>query len=126
MQEIEKGILLETYKELSRKWAIPILKDMFLGCERFTDFLTVPCPNHEQLSNKVLAIVLKRLEKLGFISKKIESTTPVRIKYSLTPTSLSLNKLLYAKIIWQIELGLISRDDPYFRGNNIEEAFGIN
>lgn len=73
-------ITMETYNELSRKWAIPILKDMFLGCKRFMDFLEV----HANLSNRVLSDQLKRLEKHGYIRKEIASKTPVKIEYHLT------------------------------------------
>ncbi len=112
---------MEGYNELSRKWTITILKSMFLGCNRFSDFLET----YEGLSNRVLSDQLKRLEHHGFINKDIVSTTPVKIEYSLTEIGRDLNKMLYEKCMFAIRQGLIDRNDPYFRGKNLEEAFGI-
>ena len=116
-----KKITMDTYNELSRKWAVPILKDIFLGSKRFSDFLEV----HKDLSNRVLSDQLKRLEQYGLIKKEIVTMTPMKIEYSLTEVGRDLNKMLYEKAMFAIKYGLIQRDDPYFRGKNIEEAFGI-
>ncbi|MFW9875521.1 MAG: winged helix-turn-helix transcriptional regulator [Candidatus Thorarchaeota archaeon] len=114
-------ITMDSYNELSKKWAITILKSMFLGCKRFSDFLEV----HEGLSNRVLSDQLKRLEHHGFIKKEIVNKSPVKIEYSLTEAGRDLNKMLYEKVMFAIKYGLTDRNDPYFRGKNIEEAFGI-
>ena len=82
--------------------------------------------NNESLSNRVLSDQLKRLEEYGFIEKLIVSTTPVKIEYYLTEIGRDLNKMLYEKCMFAIRQGLCTRDDTYFRGKNIEEAFGID
>jgi DNA-binding HxlR family transcriptional regulator len=112
---------MEAYMELSKKWAIFLLKDMFLGCKRFNDFLEV----HPELSNRVLSDQLKGLEKHGYIKKKIVSMHPLRAQYELTELGRGLNKMLYEKLMWTIKFGLIDRNDPYFRGKDIEKTFGI-
>ena len=117
-----KGKLtMDAYMELSKKWSLFILKDMFLGCKRFNEFLEV----HPELSNRVLSDQLKRLEFHGFIKKEVVSVTPMRIEYHLTDMGRDLNKMLYEKVMFVIKYGLIDRNDPYFRGNDIEKAFGI-
>ena len=114
-------LTMEAYMELSKKWAIFLLKDMFLGSKRFNDFLEV----HPNLSNRVLSDQLKGLEKHGYIKKKIVSMHPIRAEYELTELGRGLNKMLYEKLMWTIKFGLINRDDKYFRGKDIEKAFGI-
>lgn len=114
-------LTMDAYMELSKKWAVFLLKDMFLGCKRFNDFLQV----HPNLSNRVLSDQLKGLEKHGFIEKKIVSKSPVRIEYELTEMGRGLNKMLYEKVMFTIKFGLIDRNHEYFRGHDIEEAFGI-
>ncbi len=121
MEEQVTKLTMEAYMELSKKWAVFILKDMFLGCTRFNDFLEV----HPGLSNRVLSDQLKGLEKYEYIRKTIVSTSPVRIEYELAELGRSLNKMLYEKAIWAIEHGLLERSDRYFRGKDIEKAFGI-
>jgi len=119
--ELKFKFTMEGYMELSRKWAVNILKSIFLGCKRFSDFLE----SNNGISNRVLSDQLKRLEYYGFIKKEIVSTTPIKIEYSLTEIGRDLNKMLYEKAMFAIRQGLITRDDPYFRGKNLEEAFGI-
>lgn len=114
-------LTMDAYMELSKKWALFILKDMFLGCKRFKDFLEV----HPDLSNRVLSDQLQRLEAHGFIEKKIVSMSPIRAEYELTELGRGLNKMLYEKVMFVIKFGLIDRNDAYFRGKDIEEAFGI-
>jgi DNA-binding HxlR family transcriptional regulator len=111
----------DAYMELSKKWAVFLLKDVFLGCRRFSDFLEV----HPQLSNRVLSDQLKGLEKHGYIEKKLVSMSPVRVEYELTELGRGLNKMLYEKVMFTIKYGLIDRNNPYFRGKDIEKAFGI-
>ena len=114
-------LTMDGYMELSKKWAVFLLKDMFLGAKRFNDFLEL----HPELSNRVLSDQLKGLEKHGYIKKVIVSTTPLRAEYALTPIGKGLNKMLYEKVMWAIRFGLASRDDNYFKGKDIENAFGI-
>jgi DNA-binding HxlR family transcriptional regulator len=117
----EPKLTMDAYMELSKKWAVFLLKDMFLGSRRFNDFLEVN-PN---LSNRVLSDQLKGLEKHGYIKKKIISMTPLRAEYELTELGRGLNKMLYERLMWTIKFGLIDRNDKYFRGKDIEKAFGI-
>ena len=112
---------MDAYMELSKKWAVFLLKDMFLGCRRFSDFLEI----HPDLSNRVLSDQLKGLEMHGYSEKKLVSMSPVRAEYVLTELGKGLNKMLYEKAMFAIKYGLIERNDPYFQGKNIEEAFGI-
>lgn len=120
--ETQKVNAKEAYDELSKKWAVPILKDLFFGRKRFTEFQEF----HKDLSNKVLSDQLKRLEEVGLIKKEVISITPLKIEYALTEMGQSLNRMLYEKIIFAIKFGILARDDPYFGGQNIEEVFGIN
>jgi len=78
-------------KYIGKKWSVNIIRDLFLGRKRFKDFLEA----NPHLSTKMLSERLKELEKNGIIEKKIVSTTPVTIEYTLTTKGMSLNKILY-------------------------------
>lgn len=118
----ESKLTMEAYMELSKKWAVFILKDMFLGCKRFNDFIEVHKPI---LSNRVLSDQLKGLEEHGYIKKVIVSTTPLKAEYELTELGLGLNRMLYEKAVWAIKFGLGDRNDNYFKGKDLEKAFRI-
>lgn len=112
----------EIYGELSKKWTLEIIKDLFLGHKTFSEFLKV----NNGLSNKVLSEQLKRLEKLDFIEKVIVSTTPLKAHYVLTAMGRSLNRLVYEKIMFGLNNNLFDRNYPLIAGKNLEEAFEID
>ncbi|NTV24069.1 MAG: helix-turn-helix transcriptional regulator [Nanoarchaeota archaeon] len=111
----------EIFQELSKKWSITIIKDIFLGCKSFSDFLDA----NEDLSNKVLSDQLKRLEELGFIKKIIVSTTPLKANYELTQMGKSLNRFVYEKIMFGLNNNLFDRSYPLIAGKNLEKIFNI-
>jgi DNA-binding HxlR family transcriptional regulator len=82
-----------------RKWAVNILRDLFFGKKRFSDFLK----SNPQLSSKVLSLRLKELENYGIIEKRIVSKTPVLIEYGLTQKGKALNKILYEMAKFSME-----------------------
>lgn len=117
-----KKITMNDYWELSKKWAVPVLKELFLGSKHFSDFLEF----HPELSNRVLSDQLKHLEKHGYIKKEVVSKTPLKIEYSLTDLGKDLNKYLYENLQFAIRHGLLGENDPYLRGKNLEDVFGID
>ena len=76
---------------LGKKWKMQIIRDLFKGKKRFSEFLGA----NPQISTKMLSLRLKELKNSGLIEKKIYSTTPVTIEYSLTHKGEALNKVLF-------------------------------
>lgn len=75
---------------ISKKWTVNIVRDLFVGKKRFSHFLHAN-PN---LSTKVLSTRLRELEKDGFITKRVVSTTPLYVEYALTTKGRALNGIL--------------------------------
>jgi DNA-binding HxlR family transcriptional regulator len=119
--QCHNNINFNKFNELSKKWALVIIKDLFLGCKKFNDFLEI----NTNLSNKVLSDQLKRLEKYGFITKNIVSTIPLKAEYELTEMGKDLNKIIYEKFIFGIKYGFANENCPYFKGRKLEEIFNI-
>ena len=113
---------IESYEELSKKWALKVIKSMFMGCKRFNDFID---SYDGQLSNRVLSDQLKRLEHFGYIKKVIVSTTPIIAEYHLTEMGKDLNKIIYEQMMFADKYGLIDRKHPFFKGKSFEEIFQI-
>jgi DNA-binding HxlR family transcriptional regulator len=80
-----------TLNIVGKKWSINIIRDLFKGKTRFTEFLE----SNPQLSTKMLSLRLKELQKSDIIKKRIKSSTPVVIEYSLTQKGKNLNRLLF-------------------------------
>jgi len=85
-----------TLNYIGKKWSINILRDMFMGKTKFTEFLKA----NPQLSTKMLALRLRELEDNKLIQKNITNTHPVNIEYSLTGRGRSLNKIMYELAIY--------------------------
>ena len=78
-------------KFVGKKWSIQIIRDLFKGKKRFTEFLD----SNPQMSTKMLSLRLKELQNSGLIKKTVIPDTPVMIKYSLTQKGKNLNKVLF-------------------------------
>jgi len=76
---------------LGKKWTMQIIRDLFKCKKRFSEFLG----SNPQISTKMLSLRLKELKNSGLIEKKIQSTTPVIIEYSLTQKGEALNDILF-------------------------------
>jgi len=77
-------------QRLGSKWTINILRDLFRGSRRFSDFLK----QNPKLSTRVLSQRLCELENDGLIVKKIVSKTPLKAEYKLTEKGLKAKELL--------------------------------
>ena len=87
------------FERIGRKWAINILRDLFLGKKRFREFLEA----NPELSGKVLSERLKELEKDNLVKKKIVSKTPLKAEYELTERGNNLDKVLYEIIMFSMK-----------------------
>ncbi len=76
---------------LGKKWTLQIIRDIFRGKKRFSEFIKT----NPQISTKMLSLRLKELQESGLIKKSVVSITPVKIEYSLTRKGKSLNRILF-------------------------------
>ena len=94
--QFERNIVGSAIKSISNKWTFYILKDLFLGKKRFTQFQE----NRQNLDNKSLARCLKSMEKNNLIEKTVKNN---ETEYYLTPKGMKLNKVLYELIIFALD-----------------------
>lgn len=109
------------FDALMRRWSILIIKDMFMGATKFTDFLE----KNPRISGKVLSDQLKNLEKCGYIKKVVVSTTPLKVEYRLTEQGRALNKVLYELLTFSRIYIASEEDSRYLKDERLRETFGI-
>jgi len=69
------------FEKIADKWVLLILNIL----EEETQHFNLLKKNIQGISPKVLSQKLKMLERDGFIERKIQDTSPIRVDYSLTP-----------------------------------------
>ena len=83
---------------IKKKWVVQILRDLFFGKSRFSEFKK----DKPSLSNKVLSNCLKSMEKDGLI-QRISDRYERDVEYILTKKGQALNKIIYEMAMFSID-----------------------
>ena len=81
---------------LGDRWTLLVIRDLFLGKTRYTDFFQ----SAEGIPSNILANRLKRLEKVGMVQKSAYCQKPLRNQYQLTQKGRDLLPILEAMERW--------------------------
>ncbi|MFV5485545.1 winged helix-turn-helix transcriptional regulator [Acinetobacter baumannii] len=84
------------FEKIADKWVLLILNIL----EHETQHFNLLKKNIEGISPKVLSQKLKMLERDGFIERKIQDTSPIRVDYSLTPLGQNVAAMAYHLKEW--------------------------
>ncbi|THJ07431.1 helix-turn-helix transcriptional regulator [Nocardioides sp.] len=80
MDESQCHSACATIELIGRRWNSAILLALGRGAARFGEIRAMA----EGLSDRMLALRLKELERAGLVSRTVEPTTPVSVRYGLT------------------------------------------
>lgn len=103
------------FEKIADKWVLLILNIL----EHETQHFNLLKKNIEGISPKVLSQKLKMLERDGFIERKIQDTSPIRVDYSLTPLGQNVAAMAYQLKEWaetnieQVLAAQIMYDETY-------------
>jgi DNA-binding HxlR family transcriptional regulator len=81
---------------LNGKWKLPIIIALMFGEKRFTEI----AKEVDGITDRMLSRELRDLELNGLILRKVEDSYPVRVTYSLTSYSKSLNEVIESLRKW--------------------------
>ncbi|EZI55454.1 hxlR-like helix-turn-helix family protein [Acinetobacter baumannii 25442_7] len=84
------------FEKIADKWVLLILNIL----EHETQHFNLLKKNIEGISPKVLSQKLKMLERDGFIERKIQDTSPIRVDYSLTQLGQNVAAMAYQLKEW--------------------------
>jgi DNA-binding HxlR family transcriptional regulator len=84
---------------ISGKWKMPIVMVLSDGPMRFNELQR----NIEEITPKVLSKELKEMELNGFITRTVDTGTPVSVTYALTPYSESLKDVIRSLRDWGLQ-----------------------
>ena len=78
------------------QWSLLVLLTLVNGTHRFTELQRAI----GDISKRVLADTLRKLERDGFVSRKVYPTIPAKVEYSLCPLGESLAAQLRPLVDW--------------------------
>ena len=84
---------------LGDRWTLLIVRDLFRGFTRYSEFLAGP----EGIPTNILADRLVRLEGAGIVERKPYQQNPLRHAYTLTARGADLKPVLAAHAAWAIK-----------------------
>ncbi|ENW95510.1 winged helix-turn-helix transcriptional regulator [Acinetobacter sp. NIPH 298] len=84
------------FEKIADKWVLLILNKL----EQETQHFNLLKKSIQGISPKVLSQKLKMLERDGFIQRKVQNTSPIRVDYSLTLLGLEIAKMAYQLKDW--------------------------
>ena len=84
---------------LGDRWSLLLIHELEAGTLRFSELRN----RIGDVSQRMLAQTLRRLEQDGLVSRQVFATVPLRVEYTLTPLGPSLLKPLQSMIEWALE-----------------------
>jgi DNA-binding HxlR family transcriptional regulator len=78
------------------RWTLLIIRDLFKGKHRFSEFLD----SGEGIKTNILADRLKRLERVGLVQRSRYQEHPPRHEYHLTDSGRDLGPVVKAMFAW--------------------------
>jgi DNA-binding HxlR family transcriptional regulator len=101
--------LLGSVELVGKRWSSAILMALARGAERFSDIPAV-VPG---LSDRMLAQRLKELESSGLLEREVIASTPVQVRYRLTPSGHDLIVSLQPLAAWGQKWRPAAPADPH-------------
>lgn len=91
-------IIRETFDRLGDKWSLLIVSILSNGPQRFTTLKFAA----EGISQRMLTLTLRKLERDGLIDRTVYPEVPPRVEYGLTPLGLTLVPPTSALAEWAV------------------------
>ena len=101
------------------KWSLLIVRNLSQGPRRFTELKR----SVDGISQRMLTLTLRGLERDGLVSRSVEPTVPPRVTYALTDLGKSLIAPVEALGAWAIQhIGCIRAAQERFDGREDHAA----
>jgi len=92
-------VIRQTFDRLGDKWTLLIVRILGGGPQRFTALKMAT----EGISQRMLTLTLRKLERDGLVSRTIFAEVPPRVEYALTPLGQTLLDPVSALAQWALD-----------------------
>src|SRR4051794_33175212 len=86
----------DVLRRVGDKWSVFIVATLGQGPKRFSELRRAI----EGISQRMLTLTLRGLERDGLVSRKVYPTIPPRVDYTLTPLGRTLLEPVQALVAW--------------------------
>jgi DNA-binding HxlR family transcriptional regulator len=116
-------VLRDLLARIGDKWSLFVIGMLESGPIRFTALRTL-VPG---ISQRMLTLTLRNLERDGLISRTIYAEVPPRVEYALTPLGMTLREPVLALANWASEHGAqIARNRERFDDQRDRATLGVD
>ncbi|MEU2119668.1 helix-turn-helix domain-containing protein [Streptomyces sp. NPDC016459] len=84
---------------LGDKWTVHVVVELAPGPRRFRELQRLVTG----VSQRMLTLTLRRLERDGLVSRTVYPTTPPQVEYALTETGHSMTHLIKQLVDWSLD-----------------------
>lgn len=81
---------------LADKWSLLVVELLGQGTQRFSELRR----DIEGISQRMLTLTLRRLERDGLVRRTVHAVVPPRVDYELTPLGASLLEAVHPLVAW--------------------------
>lgn len=96
IDDAECRLFREAAELAGKKWTAAILLALARGADRFSEIAT----SIDGISDRLLSARLRELETQGLVERIVVPSTPVQIRYTLTPAGSDLIRILHPLVQW--------------------------
>jgi DNA-binding HxlR family transcriptional regulator len=86
----------EVFERVGDKWSVSVIHQLGSGTRRFTDLRQ----SIEGISQRMLTVTLRGLERDGIVTRTVHSVMPPRVDYALTPMGRTLLSTVGSLVSW--------------------------
>ena len=86
----------EVFERVGDKWSVSVIHQLGPGTRRFTDLRQ----SIEGISQRMLTVTLRGLERDGIVTRTVHSVMPPRVDYALTPMGRTLLSTVSSLVSW--------------------------
>jgi DNA-binding HxlR family transcriptional regulator len=97
--EVEGCLAREVLDRIGDKWSVYVIDALAAGTMRFSELRR----SVDGVSQRMLTVTLRGLERDGLIVRQVYPVTPPRVEYSLTPLGRSLLDIVEALVAWSAD-----------------------
>jgi DNA-binding HxlR family transcriptional regulator len=99
VDHVDSCLAREILDRIGDKWSVYVIDALATGTRRFSELRR----DVEGVSQRMLTVTLRALERDGMIVRHVYPVIPPRVEYSLTPLGRSLLAIVEALVAWSAD-----------------------